>query len=435
MARRKILFLLLAFSFALGDNWTGIAPRNINGSPGAPNEHYYSGNRRMVRINNTDIQLAVKNGGTDEVWKSTDTGNTWTKIASGLGYSSSMCSTKDSMIILVSLIVGSDSLIVVPFKYNENLGGGNVAHRYRYFNADIANSGYPTEYREASCATDSNGTVHIVTSWAPAAHTTLDQVWAFHWRDSTTGIEGPWQVSKDSTARFIYSQIDVDARNHSLITYNQDNGNKGMFFAKSTNFDTTWSSLKFDSTGVEDCANPSPLAYAKDTDFVFGQCGPGSTSATSGVYYWRSTNDGISFSARTEIEATCSYGDPSATIDTAGTILLGYRSSRNSGVSVSSCGFSSRHKIAISTNKGSTWTAVDSLIYPPNFRPGTRNQMRHQNFFLYGGMLTMSWMQYADSTGVQRPTVYDYNPDYVLKDLTPKSANNSFFKLLLNVGK
>ena len=62
----------------------------------------------------------------------------------------------------------------------------------------------------------------------------------------------------------------------------------------------------------------------------------------------------------------------------------------------------------MSPDLGQTWQFVDS--YYDAERTGTRNQIRYQTWWNYGGPLEWIWMQYEDG-GTNRPIYYDINAD------------------------
>lgn len=381
-----------AASSAIAD-WSFV-PRPVNSGAGEPNPHYNSGGRRMVRINDRILVLAPTSGGGERIWRSGDNGTGWREIDSDGAYSGSLVSGPDSMVYHFYMDRGAGRISMVKFKYDAEAIPAPVAI---HSSIEAGSSQVIAEYQSLNATVDSSGTLYVAAHWGTVA----DQIHVLSSADGGRTWSRPVQASTGSNNWF-YPIMEVDGANRIQLTYQEHNGPTALvMLATSADKGLTWVRTEISrKNGSTYHANPSPLTVGRDTLFVFVQ-----GEVPNGLSVTRSVDGGKTFGAFSLIEPTCGYGDPGAALGADGRIYVAFRSSRNTGAS-GSCGDMSREKVVVSSDRGGTWAAVDSLYSAS--RTGTRSQMRYQTWWNYGGPLEWIWMQY-DATG--QPIYYDMNAD------------------------
>ena len=377
--------------------WSDFAPLAVNSAAGAPNPHWNSGGRRMVRLNGTTLALAPTSGGGDRIWRSTNNGTAWTQIDTDGAFSGSLVSGPDSMVYHFYIDRGADAIYMVRFKYN---AATIPAPETVYSNAALGNSSVITEYGALNATVDSNGVLYVASHWG-----STDQIYLMRSQDAGTTWQGPFAISNNASVIWNYMHLEVNGRNELLCTYHQHGGSTDLqMFARSTDMGTNWTTVQMHTrtAGGQYTANPAMLTAGLDTVYVFVQA----ELSVPGVFVTRSVDRGSTWGPFVLIERTCGYGDPSAGLGSDGRVYVAFRSSLNTGAS-GTCGDMSREKLSVSSDGGATWNAVDSLYNAS--RTGTRSQVRYQTFWNYGGPLEWIWMQYETSGGI--PVYYDMNPD------------------------
>jgi hypothetical protein len=365
---------------------------NSAANPGAVNPHYNSGGRRMVRINGVTLALAPESSG-EKIYRSDNNGTSWEPIDSNPTFSGCLISGAEEYVY--NFYISGDNIYMVKFKYNESPPAA-----VSIYNAATVSETGTGAYRAVNAIVDETGTLYVAAHWG-----STDQIYILRSDDGGLSWDGPFALSTGS-GPWYYQHLEVNTENVLVAVYDNFDASQ-ITFAKSFNRGETWQRIIIAQENPT--SNPSILTVGTDDIFVFTQSG---VSGRVGLVYNHSSNLGDSWDGWRVIDPTCGYADPSPALGSDGTIYVAFRSNNGSGLTAGSCGDQCKSRLAMSSNGGDTWTFPDdNYAYPE--RVGTRNQIRYQTWFNYGGPLEWIWMQYTNS-GSQHPIYYDINTDITI---------------------
>lgn len=395
----QITTIIVLFPLIIFAGWKDHMPLPINAdqNPGDVNPHYNSGGRRLVRINNTILALAPEQSG-EKIYRSSDNGESWEEISSNATYSGCLISGKNQMVYY--FFRNGNDIEMITFKYNEAPPEPVVI----YSDPAVARS-ETGAYKAINAIVDSSGFIYVACHWGEP-----DDLYILSSQDEGQTWSDPLQISSGD-GPWYYPHLEVSQNNILFCIYEKWQVHE-MVCARSADQGLTWNSSEI---STELTYNPSLLIKGVDL-YVFAQSGE---DEHRGLVFNRSTDQGESWTDWQLIDPTCGYADPSPGLGTDGTMYVAFRSSNGSGLTGGSCGDQSKSRLAMSSDDGATWTFPDDY-YEAEERVGTRNQIRYQTWFNYGGPLEWIWMQY-ESNGSQRPIYYDINTDITINEYT--SAN------------
>ncbi len=402
------IFLSLIFHCVCVADWIEHEPISVNpdSAASATNPHYNSGGRRMVRILDTVIVLCPV-WARDLTYRSNDHGNTWTQIDDDGFYSGCLISGPNNMIY--HFYCSGDDIYMVKFPYDQPPPDPVSI----YHDPNLSESTVVGPYRALNAIVDAEGRLYVSTNWG----TESDQLYVLTSVDGGTTWQGPFQVTITGDTWY-YPHLEVTSAGRLVVTFGtQGAGEQKIVFGYSDDKGLTWSLRELSDEVTQ---NPSILTVGDDRLFVFAQS---AEAAYQGLVYNQSTDGGDSWSGWTLIDPTCGYADPSPALGADGTIYVAYRSSNGTGVTIGSCGDRSRSRLVFSRDMGETWQFADN--YYEAERTGTRNHIRYQTWWNYGGPLEWIWMQYEDDQ--TQPIYYDINNDVVIKS-HPKSDTVLFVR-------
>jgi len=403
-----ITILLVFISFECFAGWNG-TPVNINGSPGAPNVHYNSGNRRLVRVDSTLIALAPESTDKDHTYRSTDNGATWSEIDTDGEYSGVLVRGADNYIYHFYHAEADNTIKMVKLLYNavsvpapSNIQTG------------LSDSAVGA-YKMMSATVDSTGKLY-----AAYCHGSPDSCYITSSSDAGTTWSSPSTIvaTAGGVSNF-YIKIEADQANNILATWKEFSAGP-VYFSKSTNGGTTWSS-PVTLAAASSKANLDILPATSSTYYVFAQ----SEVVPRGCVFTKSTDGGVNWSAWATVEAaqySGGYADPSAALGDDGTIYVSYRSDASPNDSAEW-----KEHLAYSSDGGTTWTVVYKYESTPNFdtpeyRVGTRSHIRYQTHYSGGGALDWIWMQ-GNPYASQLPTYFNTNADVTIATTSATTAS------------
>jgi hypothetical protein len=395
----SIVFLygLAMFDFS-NAAWTD-NPVPVNGNATDPNEHHNSGHKRIARINNVTFVLTPDGSSEEAIWKSSNNGRSWERfgVSSSSAYSGSLISGANETIY--HFYREGRIIYMRKFRYNETV----FPSRETVYSAPA--EGTHGAYNMLTAIVDGNGNLYVATHWDTGGG--QDSLFIFRSSDEGETWQGPYTIaSGDGDHSYGFVSLEVNIDNIIVAAYSEW-GSESSYFAKSDDPGQIWKTQDVTTGEPGVIYNPHILPVGSNNIFIFAQR---DGSASRGLVFKRSTNLGASWGAWTLIDPTCGYADPGAGLgsDTS-TIYVAFRSSNGTGVTSGTCGDQSRSRLAVSRNLGQSWSFPDDNYDAA--RTGTRNNVRYQTWFNYGGPLEWIWMQYADSSGASRPIYYDVNLD------------------------
>jgi hypothetical protein len=414
----KRAFVAAFFSTAvLHAGWSDRSPAPINGfdNPGAPNVHYNSGGRRIVRVNGNLIALAPTGSGGDRTYRSIDNGLTWTQIDTDGSYSGCLTTGPNGVVYHVYRSGSSIRLV----RFNADAPTPLPAPMTVYTAARVNASGVPDEYRMINAVVDRDGTIFIAAHWDPEPEpnqtpetTFRDRIYLLRSTDGGDSWQGPEQISTTDDSRlWTYVHVEANTDNVLMATY-RDWRSGGVMLSRLNGPGGTWTHTNI-SAATMDINNPVLLTVGGSTVVVAAQTTTSEPAAERGVFYRKSTDGGDTFGPWTTVELTCGYGDPSLALAANGDIHIAFRSDNYPGASGATCGDRSREKLGVIRPDGSV-EIVDSHIFHPSTGDivpptGTRSQLRYQTWWNYGGPIEWTWMQ--RETISQYPIFHDVNND------------------------
>lgn len=392
--RSAVLFFVIIWGLTPNlnaDCWEEFVPRAVNENPGTPNPHANSSGHRIARIDGATVILAP-HGDRDYTYRSIDNGLTWDLIDTDGTYSSTLISGPDHH--FYHFYRTSETVEMVKFAHDEAPAPPVTI----YSNSDIWRTDTGV-YRSIDATVDQDGNLFVALHWGNPDH-----VRVMSSSDAGNSWKGPFQVSPGETHSWYYPRLTVTMDNTLVCSYDNFSGASPHTIVLGISNDNgqTWTN---NIVSVENTANPSPLIRGNEEIFIFAQS---RELARTGLVFNHSPNLGKSWDGWTLIDETCGYGDPSAALGADGhKIYVAYRSSNGTGVTQGTCGDQSRFRLAMTTDSGATWDFPDNHYAAA--RTGTRNHLRYQTWFNYGGPLEWVWMQYEneDSENEVRKTYYD----------------------------
>lgn len=388
---------------------------SVNGAytPGTPNDHYSSGNRRLTHIDDDLWCLGPSGTLYEDLYHSDDNGATWTQVTQNYGRSG-------------VLITGKDKY---NYHFYRNILNGNLYMEKFLSTATTVSSpvqigsttaGDLGAYYSIAATVDSAGVIYVVyPSGSP------DALYIMHSIDAGATWSTPVQAITDVDALY-EPKVDVNKDNVICLSYSRFN-DVGGFFATSTDSGATWTEH---TVSAENVSNPA-FCTIGDSVYYYVQS---SISGNYGVLLKRSTDLGATWSSWITVNTTCGYGDPSTAIGNDGTLYLGFRSNDGSGITSGTCGDMSKYRLGVSTDNGDTWTFPEDAYGAE--RGGLKNQLRYQTWWSYGGRLDYIWLQDVGG-GTSHEVFYDYNPNITIlsgtvssgPDVTPPSGNRTLTKV------
>ena len=338
----------------------------------------------------------------ENTYRSTDGGLTWSLIDSDLAQAGALISGPDNYVY--HFFRSGTTLRMVKFVYNAATIQAPVTI---FSDADISGNNVGV-YRNTSASVDGNGVLYVAENWVNPANgeQTIYLI-------ASTDAGATWSAKREVSAHiegvdWLYQDIDVMTDNTVVVSYGQwDEGDHQFrnMVALSTDGGVSWSRHQVATTNW--MYNPALLTVGSDTLYIFAQSG--AAAPLKGLVFSKSTNRGQSWSAWTLIDATCEYADPSAAVGEDNSILVTHRTNNFAGAPTEgSCGDRCRQALRRSTDGGVSWTLVDDHFDAE--RVGTRGHLRYQTHFNYGGPLDWAWMQYINS-GANLPTYFDSSDD------------------------
>ena len=389
-----LFFIILMPYVALSNCWNEFHPIPVNDDPGLPDPHHNSGNNRIVRIQDTLIILCPNNkSGGESLWRSENNGKNWTKI-----------DQRPFGVFSGSIITGPNNEVYYFFKENKSIKmiNFNINEQvplpvpkvvYSDNSVDITKTG---NYDSVAATIDSNGDIFVFAHWGnpDVLYCIVSNSLGHKWH-------GPYKVSPDSSSSWYYPRCQVSDKNILICTFTKY-ARYEVRYSFSEDQGVSWNSSVVPSTKI---SNVSLLSINNGIIFLFGQSGE---QPFSGLVFNRSNNGGTDWKGWRLVDQTCGYADPSAALGSDGqTIYIAYRSSNGTDVTDGTCGDQSRFRLAMSPDLGQTWSFPDKH-YDAD-RTGTRNHIRYQTWYNYGGPLEWVWMQYenANSSSETRKIYYD----------------------------
>jgi hypothetical protein len=390
------LFLFCLIIIDAHAGWENNVPVRI-GETNAGDVHFNGGGRRIVRIQNHTFALC-SNGSIDNLYHSANNGTSWQAIDNDGGYSGCLITGKDSTIYhFFKKVQGSTlaGIYMVKFKYTETPPTPRLIFEPNSGSRVLSDQ---SQYHMLNAIVDSSGKLFVSTHYG-----TPDKVYLFRSYDFGATWEGPIQVSDDNSKPWYYMHLEFDTANVFHCVYNEWLGEHGVKYAYSTNFGTAWTTVTIPgSTWEHQYLNTALLTIGSDTVFIAGQ------KIKAGLFYNMSYNKGVTWTGWKSIETTASYADPSVALGNSNEIYVAFRSDNNRTSTDYRC------RLAASTDLGATWSMVDSF-YSASNTVGTRNQLRYQTWWNYGGPLEWIWMQQESNS--RWPTYYDINTDVHISTL------------------
>ncbi|MBF0430881.1 MAG: exo-alpha-sialidase [Fibrobacteria bacterium] len=389
-------------------------PINLFDNPGAPDPHYNSGGRRIVRIKNTIIAICPHGSAGEYTYRSLNNGESWSQIDTDGRYSGCLITGRNQQVF--HFYVRGDNIYMIRFSYDANPPEPISI----YTDPNLSNQGHGAyNMINATCGPD--GKLYVATHWRDDNNGDGDDLYLISSEDdgnSWTADGNAFLINQgDATHSWGYIHMDVSWDSILVAVYTEAAAlsTKSIQFATSANKGETWRTIEL-SAGMRN--NPSILPAGSAAIFVFAQGEPG--AGAGGLIFNRSLDKGVSWDGWESIDdaSTSGYGDPSPVLGDDGTIYVAYRSGARSDLSGTSGGNQCRSRLARSSDSGTTWTFPDDYFYDKNGEPtprtGTRNPARYQTWYNYGGPLEWTWMQYE---GAQRPIYYDINTDLFIFDI------------------
>ena len=452
---KKLLFILLFAASIFGQSgWDslGIA---INGDhdTGDPNDHFGFNRNRIVTINGVTWMLAPEHGGQEIVYKSNDSGKTWTDIWTDAPDEPNNC-----------LISGPDSTIFYWIRDGNNIYQAKFDYKATEISRSIIISqqeigGEHSSYNMISGTADSNGVLYILVHYNTLDGLRPDSIWCHRSIDTGTtwsAAGSSWLVKGTNPAvvqdtSFGYMNVDVTTHDVLVTAYSSWNGLTSRM-ATSTDSGETWVEHLFnDDENMHNIYDPTMLCYRGDSIFFAAQSGRDSSTDVHGLVGCWTYDLGETFTPWFNIDSSnnAGYGDPAVAMTSEGHIVIAYRSGARPDLIAITAGAQFRQRIAYSTDQGATWTFPSDNFYHPNaetaqdsidyrtWRVGAKNNIRYQTWHNYGGRLEWGWMQYRDEVGDTVNTYFGYNDDLTIFDafnpipvtavtsISPASANIS----------
>lgn len=400
----KLLIIFLIFNIIPAfSQWKSHSPVpvNLNFSPGAVNVHYNSGGRRMVRIDNQLFILAPETDG-EKLYYSVNNGQSFEFLYSEPTFSSCLISGKNKYIY--HFFYRGSAVVMKKISLNPL----TVEERRIFSDSEVSNSATGA-YRAINATVDSSGNLYVAAHWE--ANSQPDQIFLLKSSDEGQTWSFPNQISVGE-GPWYYPHLEVNSSNILMIVYSHFIENQ-LNFAKSIDGGITWDT-KIITT--DKYPNPALLTIGENIVLIFTQGGVQETGLQFNISY----DLGETWEGFRLIDPTCGYADPSPGLGSDGTIYVAFRSSNGTGVTTGSCGDRCKSRLAMSPDTGKTWLFPDDYYDAPE-RVGTRNNIRYQTWFNYGGPLEWSWMQYVNN-GSQHPIYYDINQEVEILNLTGRDT-------------
>lgn len=400
--------LCLALQLTLGTCLAGWADRvptpiNLQDSPGTANDHYNSGGRRIVRINNAIIAITPTASGTEHTYRSTNDGASWTRIDTDGVYSGCLISGPNNFVY--HFYVSGDNIYMVKFLYDQT----PTAPVIIYSDPNISERGAGA-YNMLNATVDRDGILYVSTHW-PHVTGEKDSLHIIRSEDAGTTWTPPGyaHILKRGDASYLWTYVHLDFTTDNVLVavyHASFSPTNPLEFAKSTDKGETWARTQLSPNSI---ANPAVLTAGSETVYVFAQSTPG-----RGLVFDKSSDLGQTWSGWSVIDGTSlsGYADPSPGLGSDGTIYVAYRSGARSDLGGVYGGNALRERLAMTADGGAHWQFVDDYFYTaagnPTERTGCRSQIRYQTWWNYGGPLEWIWMQYVNN-GSQHPIYYDVN--------------------------
>lgn len=400
----RIIITILLLTAAVNAGWLDHDPAMINDDAGSPNAHYNSGHKRIARINGSTFALTPYGNNGESVWRSDDDGANWYRLGTPtiVGFSGSLISGPNNT--LYHFVRVGDDIYMVRFNYSTT----SLPPRELIYTSPA--SGGHGAYNMLTAAIDGNGYLYVVTHWESGNGG--DSVYILRSIDKGDSWQGPYLIM-EGAADATYGDIsaEVDTENEVLVSFpDRDSTNgRSIVFANSSDFGETWETQIISDSDSGLVHNPHVLPVGTDDVFVFAQSG---ITDMEGLVFLHSADGGESWDALQRIDETCGYADPGAALGSdSQTIYVAYRSSNGTGVTSGTCGDQSRSRFVVSEDFGESWSFVDD--HYEGDRTGTRNNVRYQTWWNYGGPVEWTWMQYIndEQPDEYHPIFYDINTD------------------------
>lgn len=389
---------------------SNIAPVNypiaIESDAGNYPEHYDGGQKHIIRSGSTVIVLVVRDG-TQDTYRSTDNGATWTQIDTDGSFSG--CLLQDSTYAYHFYRDNSNGIYMVKFAFN---AGTIPSPTLIYSHAlPTATEAYGAKYESVTATIDSAGRIFIAFHYDNNSSTSDSMCCLVSDAGQTTWT--PYLVRQGSGGQnaenYTDPSIQTGCDNTVYLTYSTLSDRQYMSrLAMSTNQGVTWVDQAIVDGDIIYNTHILPDPQNANIIYVFAQW-----SGTQGLSFIKSLNKGSTWSAWTSIDSnatsTSHYADPTAAVTSNGDIYVAYRSS---SIPVSP-GTNYYQRWARSTDGGATWDfpffyhSADPMV--------TKSSLRYQTFFNGGGPLEGVWMQWV---GSNTPQYYNQMPSISLYDLS-----------------
>lgn len=399
----------LALQLTSGTSLAGWADRvptpiNLKHSPGAANDHYNSGGRRIVRISNTIIAITPTASGGEHTYRSTNDGASWARIDTDGVYSGCLISGPNNTVY--HFYVSGDNIYMVKFVYNQTPPAPVII----YSDPNISERGAGA-YNMLNATVDRSGILYVSTHW-PHVAGEKDSLHVIRSEDAgaTWTPPGHAHILKRGDANYLWTYVHLDFTTDNVLvaTYHAAfSPTQPLEFARSTDKGRTWTRKRVSPNSI---FNPAILAVNAQTIYVFAQ-----STSQKGLVFKKSSDLGQTWSGWRVIDGNSlsGYADPSPGLGSDGTIYVAYRSGARPDLAGLYGGDALRERLVRSRDGGAHWQFVDNYFYDagnPTERTGCRSQIRYQTWWNYGGPLEWIWMQYVNS-GSQHPIYYDVNKD------------------------
>jgi|MTBAKMStandDraft_1061839.scaffolds.fasta_scaffold24739_2 hypothetical protein len=408
-----ILFLSTGFTSNTFAGWDDHVPVPVNSfaNPGDVNDHYNSGGRRIVRINNTIIVICPHGTG-ERTYRSLNNGISWEEIDQDGAFSGCLITGPGETVY--HFYRSGDRIYMVRFKYNESPPAPVIIYTDQY----LSEGGHGA-YNMLTATVDKDGELYVVTHWDNQNTGGGDTLYLIRsndggntWTPANSAIVIQPGSSEHSWG---YAHLDVSENNKLLCVFSEW-GSNSIQFAHSPDKGASWSISAIASGSI---FNPAVLPVGDNTIYVFAQSAL--PLPVHGLVFNKSIDSGVSWDGWKAIDSTSlsGYADPSPGLGSNGEILVAYRSGARPDLADVWGGDGCRERFAVSTDGGIRWIFPDDYFYDavgqPTERTGTRSQIRYQTWFNYGGPLEWIWMQYEDPEGTNKPIYYDINTDITMK--------------------
>ena len=195
----SIIIYISLFPLPLLAGWGDQVPTRINSNPGAPNPHYNSGGRRIVRIDGTTIVISPHGTG-ERTYRSNNNGSSWTEIDIDGTFSGCLISGPEE--IVYHFYRSGDHIYMVRFIYNET--PSVPVSIYTHPDLSETDTG---AYKAVNAIVDSDGVLYVATHWGDP-----DSLYVVRSSDSGDTWVGPYGISSGQGSWF-YPHLEVTSAN------------------------------------------------------------------------------------------------------------------------------------------------------------------------------------------------------------------------------